>query len=75
MAVAWRRRSELKAVNAVKAENVVLHQGLVRFCPPGDENISGTGTSLVIPVSGHPRNISIVNFKIAVVVIIVMEFV
>jgi hypothetical protein len=26
-------------------------------------------------VSGHPRNISIVNFKIAVVVIIVMEFV
>lgn len=26
-------------------------QGLVRFCPPcGDENISGTGTSLVIPV-------------------------
>ena len=71
----------MKAVRAVKqgcsvrvGESVVLRQGFVRFCPPGDENISGPGTSLVIPVPGHPRSTS--GFKdcnkFAIVVVVIM---
>ena len=57
MTLKWLGSSSWTTLQNARCRHGEICQGLVRFCPTcGDENISGTGTSLVIPVHASQKH-------------------